>query len=142
LEIELSLPSVRRTILLLSSSEYVSYNVFSDMRISKTASNTSAQHALCQWSSILGHEPVPGREITKCILVVTPLVFCACDWSILPMETRLQEYSRAAVKCHSLTDPRLQKVVDKCFSVYVSNTCCRCKRLSGTPTAFSAVCSL
>jgi len=33
----------------------------------------------------------PGREITKCILVVTPPAFWACDWSILPMQTLLQE---------------------------------------------------
>jgi len=45
LEIELSLPSVRKNILLLSSSEYVSDIAFSDVWISKTASNTSGQHA-------------------------------------------------------------------------------------------------
>jgi len=44
LEIELSFLSVARTILLLSSSEYVSDIVFSDVRISKTA-YTSALHA-------------------------------------------------------------------------------------------------
>ena len=27
---------------------------------------------------------LPGREITKCTLVVTSLAFWACDWSILP----------------------------------------------------------
>jgi len=54
LEIELSLLSVRRTIPLLSSLEYVSDIVFSDVRISKTVSNTSAQHALGQRSSSPG----------------------------------------------------------------------------------------
>ena len=83
MEIELSLPSVRRTIVLLSSSEFVTDIVFSDVRVSDTASNTSAQHAY-------GSGPqAPGREITKCILVVTPLAFWACDWSILPIETLL-----------------------------------------------------
>jgi len=82
---ELSRPRVR-TILLLSSSEYVSDVVFSNARISKTASNTSAQNAL-------GSGPqAPSREITKCLLVVTPLAFWACDWPILPIETLLQEY--------------------------------------------------
>jgi len=38
----------------------------------------------------------PGREIAKCVLVVTPRAFWACDWSILPMEALLREYSRAA----------------------------------------------
>jgi len=69
LEIELSLPSVRRTILLLRSSEYASDIVFSDVRISTTASNTSAQRAS-------GSGPqAPGRGVTKCVLVVTPLAF-------------------------------------------------------------------
>jgi len=34
---------------------------------------------------------VPGREITKrVILIVTPLTFRTCDWSILPMEALLR----------------------------------------------------
>jgi len=45
LEIELSFPIVRRTILLPSSSEYLSETVFSNVRIPKTGSNTSTQHA-------------------------------------------------------------------------------------------------
>jgi len=45
------------------------------MRISKTGSNPSAQHALGSGPQPPGHEPVPGSEITKCILVVTPLTF-------------------------------------------------------------------
>jgi len=51
---------------------------FSDMQISKTGSKTRMQH-----------KPRPGGEITQCILVVTPLAFWACDWSILPIETLL-----------------------------------------------------
>jgi len=54
LEIELSLHSARRTILLRSSLEYISDIVFSDMRISKVVLNASAQHALGQWSSTPG----------------------------------------------------------------------------------------
>jgi len=72
------------------------------MRISKTGSNPSAQHALGSGPQPPGHEPVPGSEITKCILVVTPLTFWACDWSILPMETLLRECSRTAVKLQSV----------------------------------------
>jgi len=33
---------------------------------------------------------IPGREITQGILVVTPLAFWACDWSILPVEALLR----------------------------------------------------
>jgi len=78
-----------------------------------------------------------GREITECILVVTPLAFWACDWLILPLETLLREYFRAAVKlssknCHG----------HHCLSVYLSNTYCRYKRLFGTLVAFSVMCSL
>jgi len=57
---------------------------------------------------------VPGREITKCMLMVTPLAFWACDCSILPMETLLQEYCRAALK--------LSSVDGTTASVYLSNT--------------------
>jgi len=38
--------------------------------------------------------PRTGPRNYKCILVVTPLAFWECDWSILPMATRLREYSR------------------------------------------------
>ena len=44
--LELTLSSGRRTILLLTSREYVVDIVFSDLRISKPVSNTSAQNAL------------------------------------------------------------------------------------------------
>ena len=47
LEIQLSLPSVRRTILLPSSSEHVSYIVFSNVRVSKTVF----------FRSFFGHRP-------------------------------------------------------------------------------------
>jgi len=33
---------------------------------------------------------IPDREITNCILVVTPLAFWACDWLVLPMEALLR----------------------------------------------------
>jgi len=124
----LSRPRVRRTILLLSSSEYVSDIVFSNARISKTSLNSSAQHAL-------GSGPqAPGREITKCILVVTPLAFWACDWPILPIETLLREYSRAGGKIVKHWPVRdYKRVGDHYLSVYLSNTYCRCKILFGTP---------
>jgi len=65
LEIELSLPtpSVRKIIRLPSSAEYVSYIVFSDMRISKTGSNTSAQHAL-------GQSQLPSLHCTVIVFVL------------------------------------------------------------------------
>ena len=125
LEIELSFPRVPRTILLLSSSEYVSNIVFSDVWISKTASNTSAQHASGQWPSI----PRPRN----------------CKIYIFLIETLLQEDSRAAVKlsCIDWSAGRgYKRVGDYCLSVYHSNTYCRYKRLFGTPIAFSVRCSL
>jgi len=33
---------------------------------------------------------IPGREIALCMLVVTPLAFWECDWSIVPMEALLR----------------------------------------------------
>ena len=49
----------------------------------------SVQSLLDQWS------PIPGRKITKCMLVVSPLAFWACDWSIFPMEALLHARSTA-----------------------------------------------
>jgi len=78
-----------------------------------------------------------GREIMKYILVVTPLAFWACDWLILPLETLLREYFRAAVKLSSKYSHG-----HECLSVYLSNTYCRYKRMFGTPVPFSVMCSL
>jgi len=59
----------------------------------------SKQHQTLVRSMLWGSgSQSPGREISKCILVVTPLAFWTCDWSIRRIETLFQEYSRAAVK--------------------------------------------
>jgi len=47
-ELEVSLSSARRTVLLLSKSGVHFGHCFSHLRIAKTVSNTSAQHALGQ----------------------------------------------------------------------------------------------
>ena len=92
------------------------------MRISISGSNTSAQRALGQWSSALGHGPILGGEITQCILVVTPLAYCACDWSIFPLETLLQEYSQAAVKLPSLDRSAVTKRLVTTALMYIFQT--------------------
>ena len=105
-------------------------------------SNTSAQHSLGLWSSTPNHEPVPGIKITKCILVVTPLAFWACDWSILPMETLLREYSLAAMKLSNIDRSAVAKGLGKTALVYIFQTIIvDKKRLLATPTAFSVMCS-
>jgi len=91
-----------------------------------------------------GNDPqTPGRKITKCILVVTPLTFWACDWSIHPVETLLREYLPSRGKIVKYWPVRgYKRVWDHCFSVYLSNSYCRYKTFFGTPIAFSVMCSL
>jgi len=60
--------------------------------------------------------------ITKCILVVTPLVFWACDWLILPIETLLREYSLAAVKLSKFYWSAITKGLGTTTSVYIFQT--------------------
>jgi len=79
------------------------------MRISKTVSNTNAQHASGQWSTTWGHKPVPGREITKVywwwhrslsVYVIGRLF----TWKHCCESTPGPQYN-----CQALTGPRLQK---------------------------------
>jgi len=86
------------------------------VRISKTASNTSEQHDC-------GSVPqVPDRDITKCVLVVIPLAFSACNWSVLPTETLLREYSRAAEKLSSIDQSAVTKGLGTIALVYIFQT--------------------
>jgi len=75
-------------------------------------------------------DPQPPRRIfTKCTLVVTPLAFCLCEWSIPSMEALLREYSRVAVNCQaSAVTQRLRNTVLRCSFLWwsfapQSNTC-------------------
>jgi len=53
---------------------------------------------------------LPGREITKCTLVVTSLAFWACDWSILPpWKHCCASTPGSRENRQTLTAPRLQK---------------------------------
>jgi len=65
-----------------------------------------------------GPQP-PGHEITKCILVVIPLAFWTCNWSILLIETLLQEYSRAAVKLSSIDQSAVTEGLGTAALVYI-----------------------
>jgi len=51
--------------------------------------------------------------------MVTPLAFYACDWSILPMETPLQEYPRALVKLSSVDRSSVTKGWGTTALVYI-----------------------
>jgi len=132
LEIELSLPGVRRTILLLSSSEYVSDIVFFDARIFKTASNTSAQHALGQWFSIprsRNFKMYTGGDTTRF------LDMWLVDSSHRNTVSRVLPSRGKIVKHWPVRG--YKRVGVHCLSVYLSNTYCRYKRLFGIPIAFS-----
>jgi len=54
--------------------------------------------------------------------VVTPLAFWTCDWSILPIETLLREYSRAAVKLSSIDRSAVTKGLGTIALVYIFQT--------------------
>jgi len=95
---------------------------FSDRQTSKTVGHTSAQHALGQWPSTPpGRKPVPGRQITKCILVVTALTFWACGWLILLMEAllRVWAYPRAAATLSSADRSAVTKGLGTAALVYI-----------------------
>jgi len=53
------------------------------------------------------------------ILVVTPLASWTCDWSIVPIETLLQEHSRAAVKLSCIGRSAVTKALGTTALVYI-----------------------
>jgi len=63
-----------------------------------------------------------GPRNYKSILVVTPLAFCVCDWSILHVETLLREYSWAEVKLPSIDRPAVTKRLGITALVYIFQT--------------------
>jgi len=115
------------------------------MRISRTASNTSAQHALGQWSSTLGQQT--GTRLRNYKMYAgghwwhhSPSGYVIGRFFLWIIVARVLPGRGKIVKRWPVRG--CKRVVDHCFSVYLSNTYCRYKRLFGTPTAFSVMCSL
>jgi len=54
--------------------------------------------------------------------MVIPLAFWACNWSVLPTETLLREYSQAAVKLSSIDQSAVTEGLGTIALVYIFQT--------------------
>ena len=104
------------------------------MRISKTVSNTNAQHASGQWSTTSGHNRYRAAKLQKYTGGDTTRFLCV--W--LVDSSRGNTVARVLLGRGKIAEHwptrGYKKVRDHhCFSVYLSNTCCRYKRLFVTP---------
>ena len=99
------------------------------MRISKTVSNTNAQHASGQWSTTSGHNRYRAAKLQKYTGGDTTRFLCV--W--LVDSSRGNTVARVLLGRGKIAKHwparGYKKVGDHCFSVYLSNTCCRYKRL-------------
>jgi len=106
------------------------------MRLSKTESNTSAQHALGHWST------TRPRNYKMCTGWWHNSLSVHVIGRFFPWKHRCK-----STPCRGKIVKRWpvrgwKSVGDHCFSVYLSNAYYRNGRLFGTPTAFSVMCSL